>query len=177
MKSKTRTQLESTGDFNFLVGGNYKVAVTGNYINVLKNFNVTASASVNLTSLNTNLRSSNNIIMTANTISENSAPAATAVSTAPKALSAFDNFFNATGGKITSIMKRIPNHEPWPQHENLDPLFMTPYSTDRENTQPIKFTANANNQLVPKYYSVYTTATDTFTKYKGTASGPTSGGK
>jgi hypothetical protein len=177
MKSKTRTQMESTGDFNFLVGGNYKVAVTGNYINVLKNFNVTATAAVNLTSLNTNLRSSNNIIMTANTISENRAPAATAVSTAPKALSAFDNFFNATGGKITSIMKRIPNHEPWPQHENLDPLFMTPSSTDRENTEPIKFTANANNQLVPKYYSVYTTATDTFTKYKGTASGPTSGGK
>jgi hypothetical protein len=91
-------------------------------------------------------------------------------------LSIFDNVYNAAGDKISSIMKRVPNVEPWPQHENLDPLFMTNSSTDRENAQPIKFTANSNNQLVPKYYTVYTTATDTFTKYKGTASGPKSGG-
>ena len=72
-------------------------------------------------------------------------------------------------------MKRIPNYEPWPQHENLDPLFLTTGSTDRENSEAIKFTANSNNQLVPKYYTVYTTATDTFTKYKGTSSGPKGG--
>jgi hypothetical protein len=77
-------------------------------------------------------------------------------------LSIFDNVYNSTGNKISSIMKRIPNVEPWPQHENLDPLFMTNSATDRENSEPIKFTANSDNQLVPKYYNTYTTSTDTF---------------
>ena len=77
-------------------------------------------------------------------------------------LSIFDNVYNAAGDKISSIMKRIPNVEPWPQHENLDPLFMTNSATDRENSEAIKFTANSANQLVPKYYNTYTTGTDTF---------------
>ena len=77
-------------------------------------------------------------------------------------LSIFDNVYNAAGDKISSIMKRVPNVEPWPQHENLDPLFMTNSATDRENSEAIKFTANSNNQLVPKYYKLYTTSTDTF---------------
>lgn len=33
---------------------------------------------------------------------------------------------------IASIMKRIPQHEPWPLHENLAPDFLNPESTDRE---------------------------------------------
>lgn len=34
---------------------------------------------------------------------------------------------------ITSIMKRVPMHEPWPNHENLIPQESTPEETDREN--------------------------------------------
>jgi hypothetical protein len=33
---------------------------------------------------------------------------------------------------VASIMKRIPQHEPWPLHENLAPDFLTPGPTDRE---------------------------------------------
>jgi hypothetical protein len=33
---------------------------------------------------------------------------------------------------VASIMKRIPQHEPWPLHENLAPDFLGPGSTDRE---------------------------------------------
>jgi hypothetical protein len=33
---------------------------------------------------------------------------------------------------VESIMKRIPMHEPWPNHENLDPLSVKPDMTDRE---------------------------------------------
>lgn len=165
LKSTTRTQVESLGDFNFLIGGNYKVSVSGDYINVLKNLNVTTSASINLTSLNTNLYSSNNILMTATTIGENGPPAATAVATAPTVLSVFDNFYNSSGGKITSIMKRIPNHEPWPQHENLDPTAMTPAITDREVTGNITFTADGQSgQLVPKFFNKFTATKDTFRK-------------
>lgn len=33
---------------------------------------------------------------------------------------------------VQSIMRRIPMHEPWPQHENFAPNFLTPQDTDRE---------------------------------------------
>lgn len=33
---------------------------------------------------------------------------------------------------LSSIMFRIPMHEPWPNHENLDPLSVDPELTDRE---------------------------------------------
>ena len=34
--------------------------------------------------------------------------------------------------KMKSIMRRVPMHEPWPQHENLAPQIQTPDATDRE---------------------------------------------
>ena len=37
-----------------------------------------------------------------------------------------------TMSPLESIMKRIPMHEPWPDHENLDPLSVKPDMTDRE---------------------------------------------
>jgi hypothetical protein len=52
----------------------------------------------------------------------------------------FSNIYSNNGDAVTSIMKRIPNVEPWPQHENLDPLSMTLLKTDREVTSPITFT-------------------------------------
>ena len=35
-------------------------------------------------------------------------------------------------GTVTSIMKRVPMHEPWALHENLSPVFVNPNNTDRE---------------------------------------------
>ena len=37
-------------------------------------------------------------------------------------------------GKIKSIMKRIPMHEPWAQHENLSPSLQSQINTDREES-------------------------------------------
>ena len=42
----------------------------------------------------------------------------------------WDKLYQA--GKLNSIMKRIPMHEPWPQHENLAPDQQRPANTDRE---------------------------------------------
>jgi len=36
---------------------------------------------------------------------------------------------------LESIMKRIPQHEPWKEHENTDPLAVAPPKTDRENEE------------------------------------------
>lgn len=33
---------------------------------------------------------------------------------------------------IRSIMKRVPTHEPWDHHENIDPSLFTPLKTDRD---------------------------------------------
>jgi uncharacterized protein (DUF2345 family) len=46
-------------------------------------------------------------------------------------------------GAITSIMKRIPMHEPWQLHENQLPTFLTPEFTDRETSGalPAEYTA------------------------------------
>jgi len=59
---------------------------------------------------------------------------------------------------ITSILKRIPTHEPWPHHENLDPLAVKFEKTDREVAAAIP---------EPEWYKKYTTITDTFAKIAG----------
>ena len=38
-------------------------------------------------------------------------------------------------GTITSIMRRVPMHEPWLLHENQAPQFVTALATDREEKQ------------------------------------------
>ena len=50
-------------------------------------------------------------------------------------------------------MLRIPSHEPWPHHENLDPVSFKSDVTDRESGSDI---------AVPTYWKKYTTTTDTF---------------
>ncbi len=37
-------------------------------------------------------------------------------------------FYNT--GTIKTIMQRVPTHEPWPQHENINPSQFTPQATD-----------------------------------------------
>jgi hypothetical protein len=56
---------------------------------------------------------------------------------------------------ITSMMLRMPTHEPWPHHENLNPESFTVEKTD--------VLAGADIP-VPEYYEKYSTATDTFEK-------------
>ena len=56
-----------------------------------------------------------------------------------------------------SIMQRVPTAEPWPHHENLDPLNFKSEMTDRESEDDIP---------VPEFWSVYSTEVDTFSKSK-----------
>jgi hypothetical protein len=55
---------------------------------------------------------------------------------AAEVLKTFSNT-DETGAAEESIMLRVPSHEPWPHHENLDPLAVTPDLTDREAGSPI----------------------------------------
>lgn len=63
-----------------------------------------------------------------------------------------DGETNSTDG---DIMLRIPSHEPWPHHENLDPESFKPDMTDRE--------AGSDIPVAP-YWKLYSTITDTFLK-------------
>jgi hypothetical protein len=80
--------------------------------------------------------------------------AAAASATAPEALTTFANP-DETESTIDSIMLRIPSHEPWPHHENLDPESFKPEKTDREAGSDI---------AVPAGWKEYSTTTDTFAK-------------
>ncbi len=88
---------------------------------------------------------------TAGKIYMNSAPAATAAT----ALT-LNQLPNELGETLESIMMRVPTHEPWPHHENLDPQSFLPTKTDRE-------TGGAITQ--PTLYKQYTLLNDTFEKF------------
>lgn len=90
-----------------------------------------------------NVKASGNIIQTAAVISTNSIPAVsgTAALTPEVATNlptqelpsttistGWANFYK--GRNIQSIMNRVPMHEPWTQHENINPSQFTPDATD-----------------------------------------------
>jgi hypothetical protein len=95
---------------------------------------------------NTNIKSAGKHIEEAAAIEMNCGPAVPAdiaeTTTVPEALSTHElvvidetlvwkdtQYKSPT--KLTSIMKRVPMHEPWPDHENLNPANFTPKMTDR----------------------------------------------
>lgn len=59
---------------------------------------------------------------------------------------------------ITSILRRVPQHEPWLQHENLNPAFYTPTETDVKKIEGGAITAN------PPETASYSPIADTFRK-------------
>jgi predicted chitinase len=64
---------------------------------------------------------------------------------APNAGWASGNFFKAPD--ITSIMQRVPTHEPWDQHENVNPAKFSPPATD-QNLQSRASSGVADNPAV-----------------------------
>ena len=68
------------------------------------------------------------------------------------------------GNELTqTIMRRIPTHEPWPHHENLDPEKFKPEQTDRDAEDRYEDNTDTMN-FTPDYWNTYTTSIDTFTK-------------
>jgi hypothetical protein len=64
-----------------------------------------------------------------------------------------------------SIMRRVPTHEPWPHHENLDPQKFKPDQTDKDVDG--RYSENSESIADPaEYWKTYTTITDTFAKIK-----------
>lgn len=70
-----------------------------------------------------------------------------------KPLTMFFNPSDVVGETISSIMLRVPTHEPYPHHENLNPTDFLPAKTDRESGTTI---------AAPVKWKQYTAPTDTF---------------
>lgn len=148
-----RWHAEIATDLEFLVNANANITVGADYnllvgadtkISSYKDFNLATNGSNNLTAgADTNISTTGNHVETAASINMNDTLTAAAadVATFVKPLDLRENLVVSTtagwdklyqAGKLTSIMKRIPMHEPWPQHENLAPDQQRPANTDRE---------------------------------------------
>jgi hypothetical protein len=148
-----RWHAEIATDLEFLVNANANITVGADYnllvgadtkISSYKDFNLATNGSNNFTAgADTNISTTGNHVETAASINMNDTltAAAAEVATFVKPLDLRENLVVSTtagwdklyqAGKLNSIMKRIPMHEPWPQHENLAPDQQRPANTDRE---------------------------------------------
>jgi len=142
-----RVQIESKKDFNLLVGANSKITVGNNqhiavkasqYIDTAKTLHVHSGGDNRLTTNgSTHIKSAKEHRETSTYVHMNgpaAAPANTAQQVSPLTTTTLPRV--KPGGTISgfeSILTRAPQHEPWPHHENLDPLAFKKDETDRES--------------------------------------------
>lgn len=147
-----RLRQECAQNWEVLVGQDGKITVASNYEHVVgANTKVTTQGNLDLRSGgnnkftaggNTDIKTGGNHTESAARIDMNSFPAATAEQAQPiTALPTHVNILTSVtagwdkryqAGTLNSIMKRVPMHEPWAQHENQAPDQQRPNNTDRE---------------------------------------------
>ncbi len=152
LKTGGRFKADVSSDFEIAVGANGKITVASNWdqriggttkISSAGDMNLVTSATAKYTSSgNTNIAAVGEIIQSGSEIHMNGKLAELAqVAEQVTPLTTHENIVTSLeagwekkyiSGKIKSIMKRIPMHEPWPQHEHFAPDQLTPSNTDRE---------------------------------------------
>jgi hypothetical protein len=149
IKAANNYQTEIGNNAVLIVGVNNTIQVKGEYsLKTSLDNKFTSGGTTHINSVASHLETAANIHM-------NGPVAALAMPVTP--LPTFENPVDLTT-TVTSILKRMPQHEPWPHHENLDPVNFKPEITDREV---------AGDIAVPDAWNNYTTNTDTFNKVKG----------
>jgi len=146
----------SDNDTKLSVGGSYGSSITYDSNNVLGgNYNISNIGKVNILSqgimaiksnVDVSISGGESITLSAAILSQNAGPATDPIPAsppdvnAPKPLDLFSvpqrstaypwagNFYKAPN--ISSIMQRIPSHEPWDQHESSNPFDFTLAKTD-----------------------------------------------
>jgi hypothetical protein len=148
IKATERVQVESVTDTNIIVGADGKITTTGKFdINTGDTNKFTSGGDTHISAANTAIDGGD--------INFNSGVATEAESA--EALDTFENPTETDGTTITSIMLRVPTHEPYPHHENLDPESFTPEKTDIVAGSVIP---------APVAWKIYSTVTDTFEQIK-----------
>ena len=124
MKASKHLNLETESDYSLVVTGDYKITTKGNLeINTAGNNVLTAGGK-------TDIGAGTLFTASASVINLNSGPAATAATAETLTT-------HSVPGASASIMKRVPQHEPWSHHENLNPAFFTPGKTDASSSGAI----------------------------------------
>jgi len=146
--------IKADRDINLEAGRNFNLKATGKvHTEAGQNSEIISGKDTLITSGdNSHIKSGTTHRETAGKIYMNSALEATAA----KVLSTFKLIDQTGKPNIESIMLRVPTHEPWPFHENLDPASAKPTKTDRD--------AGAAPE-VPASYGKYSTLSDTFKMY------------
>jgi hypothetical protein len=154
IRTKNDFNFYADRDINFEAGRNVNIKSAANFhVEAGAEYQILAGADGKLTAGGTtHIKSGGNHIETAARIDMNG-PAATAVEQLSTHANP-DNEENVTN----SIMMRVPSHEPWPHHENLNPEIFKKDQTDRDAAADIP---------VPNSWKKYSTLTDTFAKIKG----------
>lgn len=147
----SKLDIHASGDIKFESANNLHIKSTILYETASKDVHIVAGTSVYQTaSTNINLKATGNIVQSAAIISTNSIPAVsgTKAESAEIATSLDTQELPATsvekgwgdlykGKNIQSIMNRVPMHEPWSQHESVNPVQFAPTATDVSNRSGI----------------------------------------
>jgi len=142
IKALNNVQMESNQNLNLVIGAD-------GFITTGSNLNVNSANNYFTSTSETHIKSDVQYSSGSEAYS-NFPTGGTADATAAGSASILNTFTNP-GENSENIMKRVPQHEPWPQHENLNPANVSDDLTDRENP------TNINN-------SSLTQIKDTFTK-------------
>jgi hypothetical protein len=163
MRANQELQIETVTDMNLVIGREGRITTK-------QNLNVkTTQSNFFSAGQTTEIKSGGNHIETAAKIHMNGPAAKEAVPVTPLV----SHILPTTVDKqtIRSIMRRIPTHEPYPQHENLQPADYTPEKTNRDlDGRTITGDESKDNDTLKAPATVwkkYATKTDTFAKVKG----------
>jgi hypothetical protein len=113
IKSRSNFNIESMANYNLKVGANQNIVV-GSVTNLHSGANINLDSGTQINMMN-------------------------GLATAQSAQSISTH--NNPGESYGNIMKRVPQHEPWSQHENLNPTKVSTGKTDANTIEPIEGTA------------------------------------
>jgi len=165
VKAAGKQQTEIGADSSTIIGGDSTITITGSVNQtVAANFFSTVTGNANFSTAGqnsfssgqgTNILSAGNLAITGAPINLNGpVPATAAIPATPAIALSVHQVAISASATMTSIMQRIPQKEPYINHENYDPNLVTPVLTDRDATADIK---------PPTWKaSPYTTSLDTF---------------
>ena len=128
IKALNNVQMESNQNLNLVIGAD-------GFITTGSNLNVNSANNYFTSTSETHIKSDVQYSSGSKAYS-NFPTGGTADATAAGSASILNTFTNP-GENSENIMKRVPQHEPWPQHENLNPNNVSNDLTDRENPNNI----------------------------------------
>ena len=128
IKALNNVQIESSQNLNLVIGAD-------GFITTGSNLNVNSANNYFTSTSETHIKS--DVQYSSGSAAYSNFPTGgTADATAAGSASTLNTFTNP-GENLENIMKRVPQHEPWPQHENLNPNNVSNNLTDRENPDNI----------------------------------------